>query len=93
MRKEIEVLKHHADGAADLPGLGIAVGDGHAPELDAPLLVPLKTIDAAQQGAFARAAAADDRDYFPHVDIQIDALQHMVVAVVLLHLINGDERH
>lgn len=57
------------------------------------LLVALQTIDTAQQGAFTRAAAADDRDHFPHVDIQIDALQHMVVAVVLLHLINGDERH
>lgn len=28
-----------------------------------------------------------------HVDIQIHALEHVVIAVELLHLINGDERH
>ena len=48
---------------------------------------------AVSERGLARPAAADNRDHFAHIDIQIDALEHVVIAVVLLHLINGDERH
>ena len=93
MRKQVKTLEHHADRAADLPRLRFAVGNGHPTELNAAFLIAFQAVDAAQQRAFARPAAADNRDHFAHIDIQIDALEHVVIAVVLLHLINGDERH
>src|SRR3546814_8606189 len=53
----------------------------------------LQTIEGAQQGGFARAAAADDRHDLAFLDAQVDAFKHMVIAVVFMQGGNSKQRH
>jgi hypothetical protein len=55
-----------------------------AVDLDHPVVDRLQAVEGTQQGALARAAAADNGDHFAFLDRQIDALEHVVVAVVLV---------
>ena len=62
MRKQIELLKHHADVAAHGEDLLWIVGQLDAVNDDAALLPVLKPVDAAQQRRLAAAGRAADDD-------------------------------
>ena len=62
MRKEIIALEDDADLAAQRPKLSRRQLQDPAVELDRAAVRPLQPVDNAQQRAFPRAAAADDRD-------------------------------
>jgi hypothetical protein len=51
-----------------------------------------EVVDHAQQRAFAGAAWSHDRDHFAAADRQIDALQHLPIAVGLLDVMADDDR-
>jgi hypothetical protein len=52
--------------------------------LDHAVVDRLQAVEGAQEGALARAAATDDGDHFAFLDGQVDALEHVVVAVILV---------
>ena len=92
MRKQVELLEHHADVAAQLAHIRLAVADLHAVDHDRTGLVGLEPVDAAQQRALARPRPADDGDDVAAPDIGRDALQHLVGAKALANLRDLNER-
>ena len=85
MRKQVEVLEHHADFAAHLVDLLEVVGQLDAVDDDAALLVLLQPVDAADHGRLAGAGRPADHDALAARDAQIDVAQHVEVAVPLVH--------
>jgi len=55
MRKQVELLKHHSDLAADLVGVAQAARQLDPVDDDAPGLMFLKAVQAADQRRFSRA--------------------------------------
>ena len=81
MRKQIELLKHHADVAAHREDVFGIVGQFDAVDDDAAALPVLQPVDAAQQRRFAAAGRAADDDALAARDLQIDVAQHVKFAV------------
>jgi len=52
-------------------------------DFDHPVVDRFQAIEGAQQGGFTRAAAADDRHHLAFFDTQVDALEYVVIAVIL----------
>ncbi len=93
MRKEVELLEDDPDPLADRRHVGALARDLLALEEDAAGLDRLEQVDAAQEGALAAAARADDGEDLAQVDAEVDAVQHEVVAEALadgLELDRGD---
>ena len=78
MRKQIELLEHHADMAAQLAQIGVRAADLDAVGDDGAGLIGLQPVDAAEQRALAGAGAADDGDHVALGDVERDALQDLV---------------
>src|SRR5579864_1945888 len=81
MREQIELLKHHADLAADRidvfeVGVKLNAGDG-----DADLLVLLEAVDATDHRRLARAGRPANDDLLALRDLQVDVLQDMKFAI------------
>jgi hypothetical protein len=55
VREQVELLKYHADVAAEIAQIFARGGDVDAIDEDAAVVEGLKPIDAAEQGALARA--------------------------------------
>ena len=55
MREEVEVLKYHTDFPPDLVSRGAIVGQLDTVDDDAPLLMRLQAVDAADQRRLAGA--------------------------------------
>ena len=95
---QIEMLEHHGHLAAQALQLRrafdfqCAVLAGHQFQLvavqhDAPCVRLLQQVEAAQKGAFARAAGADHRDHVPGPGLDADALEHFVVAEAFVDVV------
>ena len=56
------------------------------------LLVTLQQVDAPQQCRLARARGADDADHLTDAHVEVDALEHLVLAEVLVQLLDVDRR-
>ena len=59
----------------------------------APSLDLLEGVDAAQERRLAAARRADEADHVVLVDVQVDALQHVVGAEALVHAFDLEECH
>jgi hypothetical protein len=55
VRKQLEVLKHHANAGAQLWQVGGGVAHRYTVHVDAALLKRLQTVGAFDQGGFARS--------------------------------------
>ena len=93
MREEVEALEDHPDLEPqrlerDLVGQERGAGDVDRARVDR-----LEAVHAAQQGRLAGAALADDGDHLGPGDVEIDALEDLVVAVALADLSDFYERH
>jgi hypothetical protein len=92
VRKEVELLEHHADLAADLLDRLDVVGELDAVDLEHALLVLLEAVDAADQRRLAGARRPADDDALALPDMQVDVAQHVeVVPVPLVDLVEGDD--
>src|SRR3546814_10322134 len=80
MRKEVEVLEHHADLAADLRDVLHVVRQLDFVDDDLALLVLLQPVDAADHGRLAGAGRSADDDALAAVDRQVDVLEDMELA-------------
>src|SRR5262249_40441410 len=70
----------------------LSLAHEHAVEVDVAALRTLEVVDAAQEGALARAAGSDDGDLLAHRDVDADAAQHLVVAVLLVQIDDAHHR-
>ena len=94
MRKQIEMLEHHADFAAHFVDLLEVVGQLDAVDDDAALLMLLQPVDAADHGRFAGAGRPADHDALAAHHLEIDVAQHVEIAVPLVHADDLDrDRH
>ena len=69
VRKQIELLKHHPDVAADRKDALGVLGQIVAVDDDAPLLPVFEPVDAAKQRGLAAAGRAADNDAFTATDL------------------------
>ena len=100
VRPEIKALKHHAETGAqalDLPGIGRQLMaarmalhlDGFAADADHAGVGRLQQVNAAQQGAFSRAAGAENRNNIAFVCLQRNAFQNFHGAEGFMNIRGG----
>jgi hypothetical protein len=92
VREQVELLEHHADPGAHLVDVHVGVGDLDTLDHDLARGRLLEQVHAAQQGRLAGARGADDTDHLAAVDVEVDALEHLVVAEVLVQVLDIDRR-
>ena len=91
MGKQIERLKNHAHLLTQSAhGLRVVVNQGLAIDLQRTLLKGFQAIDAPEQRAFARPTFADDGNDFARAHVQVNALEHLVVAKRLAQALDVD---
>src|SRR5262249_30175 len=92
MREQVEVLKHHADLAADLVDLLEVVRELDAVDHDAALLVFLESVDAADHGRLAGSGRPAGDDALAAPDLKVDVAQDVKIPVPLVHAddVDGD---
>jgi len=95
MGEQIELLKHHADIAAQIAQFSFLrrQSDIDTVDDDSARIVGLEAVDAAKQRRLAGAGAADDRDHIAAFDIHRHAFQHFGRAEALSHIHDINERH
>ncbi len=84
VRKQVELLEHEADAAAqrvDVHALGV---DVLAVDADDALADGFEPVDGADERGLARARRAAHDQHFAASDLQADILEHMVLAVPLV---------
>ena len=89
MRKQVEVLEHHADFAAHVVDVLEVVGERNAIDDDVALLMFLQPVDAADHGGFAGARRPADDDALALLHIEVDVAQHMELAVPLVDALSS----
>jgi hypothetical protein len=103
VRPQVEALEDHAELGADAIDLlvifrrGVAIARGlHLDELagdvDAAGIGRLQQVYAAEHGAFAGAATAEDGDDIALVGLERDALEDLEVAETLVHVLDDEGR-
>src|SRR5215204_838736 len=102
MWPEVEALKDHPHLSALFGQLAVAdvvellavpvLTDQPVPDVDVPAGRPFEVVDAAQQRRLARATGADDGDRLAGIDLQVDALEHLVGAEALVQIDHSEER-
>src|SRR5450830_97957 len=93
VREQVELLEHHADFLSQAAQVGAGGVEVFAVDFDHTVVDRLQAIEGAQQGRLTRAAAADDRDDLAFFNGQVDALEHVVIAVILMQGGNSKQRH
>ena len=92
MRKEVELLEHHADFPAHVVDLLEVAGQLDALDHDGALLVFFEAVDAADERRFARARRPADDDALAAVDGEVDVAQDVELAEPLVHSLDPDNR-
>ena len=85
MGEQVEILKDHSRAQSNvahgIPEFArhVPVLSANADSVDGDLARGgfFQTVEAAQQGGFARSAAPDDHDHFARVHVERDVAQHM----------------
>ena len=80
MRKQVELLKHHAHFAAHRVDVLEVVVQRRVVDDDIAGLMFLQAIDTADQGRFSRPRGPANDNPFPGVDRQVDVFQDVEVA-------------
>ena len=92
MRIEVEGLEHHADALAGVVDVGPRVEHVDAVHHHRAGGRLLQSVEAAQQGRLARARRADDEDELALGDREVDALQDMERAEMLVEAARLDNQ-
>nr|GFD49418.1 hypothetical protein [Tanacetum cinerariifolium] len=87
----IEVLEHHADALHASTNLrrirAVArVDKAFAEQNDLALVDAFQAVHGADQRGLPRAGRTDDGNHLTHVDVQIDALEHFMLAVAFVNV-------
>src|SRR5579883_2968599 len=90
---EVERLEHHADALAGMIDVCLRTQHVDAVDDDRTRRRLLEPVEAAQQGRLARARRADHEHHLAFGDRQVDTLQDMKGAEVLVDGPRIDDRH
>ena len=90
VRKQVELLEHHADLGPHVVDVGALVLQMHAVDVDAAAGGHFEVVDAAQNRALARPARADDNHDFAALDVEIDAFNGLYAAEVFVQSVNDN---
>src|SRR5690606_8305045 len=93
MREQIIALEHDANVEAQFAQFQSRVGDLMAADLDPAAVYLLQPVDAAQGGAFAGSASADQRHDLPLFDRKGDAMQNRYCTETFFHIVEDDDGH
>ena len=93
MRKQIELLKDHADVAAHFIDLLQVIGQFHAVDDDAPLLVRLQSVDAPNHRRLAGARWPTDHDPLAARHRQVDVAQDVEIPEPLVDTLHLKVKH
>ena len=85
MREQVERLEDDADSASDVVRVDAASRDVVTVEQDLPGIDWIEQVDTTQQGRLSAAAGADQTHDLVLVDGEVDAVEHGLVAVGLVH--------
>jgi hypothetical protein len=92
VREQVELLEDHPDARPQLVDVRVGVGDLLALDEDLPARRGLEHVDAAQEGRLPGPGRTDDADHLAVRDVEVDALEHLVVAEVLVEVLDVDHR-
>ena len=93
MGKQVKALKDDPDFLTQPFQVGFFSVHMIPVDPDITLLDELETVDASQEGTFARTASADEGHLFALLNGQIDILQDFEFAESFMNPLNSDERH
>ena len=91
--EEVEALEHHADLGAQRGELLALLRQRLALDEDLAGVDGLEAVDGAAERGLARAGRADDHDHLALVDGEVDVLEHVELAVVLVDMRHLDDGH
>ena len=92
MREQVELLKHHAQLGAHAGKVFAFLRQGFALDEDLARVDGFQAIDGAAHGRLARARGADHDDDLAAVDREIDVVEDVQIAVVLIDVPELDQR-
>ncbi len=92
VREQVEALEHHADLLAQAVHVHMLCRQVLAAEPHMALIRRLEQVDAAQERRLAGARSADDRDDLAGHDIEVDALEHLMLAEALAEPLDAHDR-
>jgi hypothetical protein len=92
VRIEVEGLEHHADALARMVDVGARIEQVDAVDHHAAGGRLLETVEAAQQGGLARARGTDDEHQLPLRQQEVDALQDVKRAEMLVDATRLDDQ-
>ena len=84
VREQVERLEHHADVGAQLRQLAALVGQHLTVDRDGAGVDGLEPIDGAAQRRLARSRRPEHHDHLTAVDVEVDVLEHVQAAEVLV---------
>src|SRR5258705_11115373 len=98
VRKEVELLEHHADlraNARRVAGIDrrtvlLALYENLAVHPDAAAVDLFQSHQHAQHGGLARAGGTDDRNLLPGAEVKVQPIEHCQAAVALRHIAVAD---
>ncbi|MCY1228648.1 hypothetical protein D9M72_409750 [compost metagenome] len=92
MGKEIEGLEHHSDVGPQLGEFLAFLREFLTVDGDLAVIDRLQTVDGPAESRFTGTGRSDDHNNFALADVEVDVLQYVQLAVVLVHGFQGDER-
>lgn len=91
VRKQVITLEYHADLLTHFAPVGALVQQLTPGKIQAAAVSDFQAVEAAQQGAFATAAGAEDDDHFARSHLQVDAVEHLLLAEKLVETLELDQ--
>jgi len=88
MRKEVKVLKDHADGLADLINIGPGMGCLDSIEPDFPCIGNGQPIDTAKKCTFPRSRWSDNHLGFSLLYLEGNTLENLFSAVGFVYILH-----
>jgi hypothetical protein len=93
VREQIKGLEDHPDVGAELRQLATLLGQDFAVDRDCARLNGFEAVDGAAQRGLARTRRAEHDDHLAAVDVEVDVLQNVEFAEMLVDVLDRDHRH
>ncbi|MNJ46873.1 hypothetical protein D3C77_420130 [compost metagenome] len=91
MAEQVITLEHHADPLAYLTPVGARLEQLFTGQAQVAAVGAFQAVQAAQQGAFAAAAGAEDHHHFTAAHLQVDVVQHLLLAEEFVEALELDQ--
>jgi hypothetical protein len=89
---ELEALEDHTDLRTKFIEVGRRIANGDTIHDDFTFLEGFQAIDTSKKGALARAAWATHNNGLPRLDLLVDSIENLEIAIPFAHLFDLDQR-